>query len=278
MVILVENNISHSQGHLIRQKDTTLYLDEISFGKGNLLINTKNIIWVNSDNKGITLSYLHLSAHGISRDKSRISEECLCLFYNKKIQNLCDMLNISDSIYIDTTTDNQNHINSTSFDFNEGLLHNDNDSDNEYENTNIYLAPLDKGTLDSLYQSIKEFQRLNPDPEEPLTNEDDYYNEDDDDDSEYWQPGSIRENEIEDNSSRLESYHSNNNAENNPNQIWQVPIFDVNGQLIYNNSHPQCEDDETWVPPSLTQSSQNINNSCGRNQDVPDGDEPMNLE
>lgn len=127
---------------------TQAHVSSQSFGTGTLYITEGCVRWIGGDGQGLTLHYPSISLHAISRDTSSFPHECL---------------------YLMVDSDEEAH--------DEGGSDSEEEQGGPYE---VRFVPQDKGTLDLLYKSMCDCQKLHPDPQDDAPGDDDYYGDEDD--------------------------------------------------------------------------------------------------
>nr|CAH7725900.1 unnamed protein product [Callosobruchus chinensis] len=156
------NSFKHPESNIrLQQRDVSAVLDKKDLGNGTLYVSESTLCWQKDDTVGFTIGYHKISLHAISRDTHLCEKECIYVVLDGRMYMPGDEPQIAPD---DDASD----------------------ADSSSEVTELLLIPENMLLVQSIYESIKACQELNPDPND-MDDEDNIYQdaEDDMDEGEY---------------------------------------------------------------------------------------------
>lgn len=138
------------------QPNTRIFVNDIAFGAGTLFIANSRIAWVSDAGNQLSFEYKGISIHAVSRDTSKFAHECLYLMVDGNIVD--DIRRLLPSREDATPMD-------------EDTAHDDDDSDDEGQVTEVKFVPGDNQQLDVMFAAMSDCQGLHPNSEDDLSDD-----------------------------------------------------------------------------------------------------------
>ncbi|CAH1980949.1 unnamed protein product [Acanthoscelides obtectus] len=147
------NSFKHPDSNIrLQQRDVCAVLDKKDLGNGTLYVSESTLCWQKDDESiGFTIGYHKISLHAISRDTQLCDKECIYVVLDGK------MYMPGDEPKEDPDDEDAS------------------DADSSSEVTELLLIPENMMLVQTIYETIKVCQELNPDPNDIDDEEDHIY-------------------------------------------------------------------------------------------------------
>ncbi|KAG1676697.1 putative phospholipid-transporting ATPase IF [Nymphon striatum] len=130
-----------TEGIILEETNVKLIIDKKTIGTGTLYIAESRVSWRSGDEKCVSIEYLAIEVHAISRDTNAFPDECLYLMIDAKLD--------------ETVAENEDE---------------ENDPEDRPD-SEILFIPEDKDALEAMYKAIVVCQELHPDPNDSISEE-----------------------------------------------------------------------------------------------------------
>jgi len=151
-----------SEGVMLSQPSTRLFVNSTPYGAGTLILADSRISW-RSDGAGsqFSIEYKGVSIHAVSRDVSKFPHQCLYLMVDGKVDD--DVARCVPETEEAAPMDAENDADDD-----------DEEDDDDDPVTEIRFVPADENQLDRMFAVMSDCQALHPDSEEENLSDDEY--------------------------------------------------------------------------------------------------------
>jgi len=148
-----------SDGVMLDQPSTRLFVNSVPYGSGNLVLATSRLSWVAETGSQFSLEYKGISIHAVSRDTTKFPHQCLYLMVDGDIKE--DVARFNKGLIPEL--DGATPMDAEAADAEES------DEEDEDPVTEIRFVPSDEGRLDLMFGVMSDCQALHPDSDDDFS-------------------------------------------------------------------------------------------------------------